>query len=123
MVMNDPFSTLGETESQFFFTLAALSTCGRRKAVSSQSFKRRYNSASFLALAQVLVILAFSLSTALAQGTAFTYQGRLNSGGNPANGRYDLTFALYDAARGGGQKGHTPPKKAPANNHRFFTLL
>jgi hypothetical protein len=24
------------------------------------------------------------LSTALAQGTAFTYQGRLNTGGNPA---------------------------------------
>src|SRR5260221_9930039 len=103
MVMNDPFSTLGETESQFFFTLAALSTCGRRKAVSSQSFKRRYNSASFLALAQVLVILAFSLSTALAQGTAFTYQGRLNSGGKPAHGSFRPRFGPYAA----------PPRGAP----------
>ena len=29
----------------------------------------------------------------MAQGTAFTYQGRLNDGANPANGNYDLRFA------------------------------
>ena len=37
------------------------------------------------------------LSTGCAQGAAFTYQGRLNAGGNEANGVYDLRFALYDA--------------------------
>ena len=37
---------------------------------------------------------AFNLS-AHAQGTAFTYQGRLNSGGSPADGSYDLTFSLF----------------------------
>ena len=31
-----------------------------------------------------------------AQGTAFTYQGRLNDAANPANGVYDLRFAIYD---------------------------
>ena len=36
-----------------------------------------------------------------AQGTAFFYQGRLNDGGSPANGVYDLRFALYDAATNG----------------------
>jgi hypothetical protein len=36
-------------------------------------------------------------------GTAFTYQGRLNSAGQPANGNYDLKFTLYDAASGSGQ--------------------
>jgi hypothetical protein len=35
---------------------------------------------------------------ALAQGTAFTYQGRLNVSGSPANASYDFQFALYDAA-------------------------
>src|SRR5579863_2304305 len=35
-----------------------------------------------------------------AQGTAFTYQGRLDSGGAPANGSYDLTFTLYEASTG-----------------------
>jgi hypothetical protein len=34
-------------------------------------------------------------STAQAQGTAFTYQGRLNTGGAAANGSYDLQFTLY----------------------------
>ena len=43
---------------------------------------------------------AFCLS-AHAQGTAFTYQGRLNSGANAANGSYDLTFALYATSSGG----------------------
>ena len=34
----------------------------------------------------ILSTLNHQLSTALAQSTAFTYQGRLNNGGNPANG-------------------------------------
>src|SRR5512143_3090487 len=33
----------------------------------------------------------------IAQGTAFTYQGRLNDGANPANGIYDLRFTIYDS--------------------------
>lgn len=36
-----------------------------------------------------------------AQGTAFNYQGRLNDGGAPANGTYDLRFAVYDAVTNG----------------------
>lgn len=34
-------------------------------------------------------------------GTAFTYQGRLISGGNPANGVYDFKFSLYDDKKAG----------------------
>ncbi len=37
------------------------------------------------------------VDTLFAQGTAFTYQGRLNDGGSPANGNYDLRFTIYDA--------------------------
>ena len=40
---------------------------------------------AFLAIAQNLP----------AQGTAFTYQGQLQSNGGPANGNYDFTFALF----------------------------
>jgi len=36
-----------------------------------------------------------------AQGTAFTYQGRLTDAGNPAQGIYDLRFAICDSASGG----------------------
>ncbi len=41
------------------------------------------------------------LASALAQGTAFLYQGRLNDGGSPAAGVYDLRFGLYDAVTNG----------------------
>ena len=36
-----------------------------------------------------------------AQGTAFTYQGRLLDGGQPAQGTYDFQFRLTDAATNG----------------------
>lgn len=43
------------------------------------------------------MFLGFSPAGLLfAQGTAFTYQGRLNDGGSAANGSYDLTFALFN---------------------------
>src|SRR5208282_6270772 len=53
-----------------------------------------------LQIAGWLMLLALStfnpqLSTAHAQGTAFTYQGRLNGGGQPASGSYDIQFTLY----------------------------
>jgi len=45
--------------------------------------------------------LGLPISTALAQGTAFTYQGRLNTGTNPASGTYNLQFLLYTNSTGG----------------------
>lgn len=42
----------------------------------------------------ILLLLALADVHALAQGTAFTYQGRLNDGANPANGFYDFRFRL-----------------------------
>jgi hypothetical protein len=39
--------------------------------------------------------------------TAFTYQGYLEDGGNPANGLYDFQFKLFDALVGGSQVGST----------------
>ncbi len=54
----------------------------------------------------VLALLALStlnlkLSTAHAQGTAFTYQGQLQNNGSPASGTYDLTFTLFATNTGG----------------------
>jgi hypothetical protein len=43
----------------------------------------------------LLSTLNYQLSTTFAQGTAFTYQGRLNEGANPANGIYDLRFTIW----------------------------
>ena len=49
---------------------------------------------------QMFVVLAAFASAitsppAHAQGTAFTYQGRLHDGATPACGSYDLTFTFY----------------------------
>lgn len=38
-------------------------------------------------------------------GSTFTYQGSLADNGQPANGSYELTLTLYDAAVGGSSLG------------------
>jgi hypothetical protein len=58
----------------------------------------------------LLLSLLLSDRAARAQGTAFTYQGRLTDGGAPANANYDLQFTLWDASVGGTQQ----PQPAPA---------
>ena len=48
----------------------------------------------------MLALLA-GIHQAPAQGTAFTYQGRLNSGGAPASGSYNIAFTLFGTNAGG----------------------
>src|SRR6185369_6404229 len=56
-----------------------------------------------------------------AQNTAFTYQGRLNDGTAPANGSYDVRFALYDALTAGVQQGGTLTNSAIGVSNGLFT--
>ncbi len=72
---------------------------------------------SLLALLNVLS----GVSQAASLGTAFTYQGRLSDGGQPANGSYDLRLAVYDAASGPAQVGHTVTNGAVAVTDGLFT--
>jgi len=53
------------------------------------------------ALLTLLAVSAGALGGALAQGTAFTYQGRLTDGGAPASGNYDMRFTLYNQPTNG----------------------
>jgi len=70
-----------------------------------------------------LAIVA-GVHTAHAQGTAFTYQGRLNDTGNTANGSYDLTFSLFDSDTVGNQIGSTLTSTAVSvSNGLFVTTL
>ena len=62
------------------------------------------------------------LSTVHAQGTAFTYQGRLNDGTNFAHGRYDLRFAIYDAATAGTRQGGLLTNSATVVSNGLFTV-
>jgi hypothetical protein len=57
-----------------------------------------------------------------ALGTAFTYQGTLTDGGNPADGDYDFQFALYDAQTGGTQVGSAVTKNDVAVSEGTFTV-
>ncbi len=53
------------------------------------------------------VAILFGAGAVCAQTTSFTYQGRLTDGASPANGNYDLQFALFDSLSGGTQIGST----------------
>jgi len=44
----------------------------------------------------LFTMCSLQLSTARAQGTAFTYQGRLNDSGGAASGTYNLKFSLFN---------------------------
>src|SRR5258708_24613395 len=43
------------------------------------------------------LIILFSAGTAFAQGTAFTFQGKLGDSGSPVNATIDMQFKLFDA--------------------------
>ena len=81
---------------------------------SSTSRLLRFVSAGALALGLT--------ATAFAQGTAFTYQGRLTDGVNPATGIYDLSFTLYDSAGGAGTVGRPVPKLGVGVTNGLFTV-
>ena len=79
-------------------------------------------------LVLTLALLALStfnsqLSTAQAQGTAFTYQGQLNTGTNPANGIYDLRLLIYDSSTGGNILGGPVTNTAVAVTNGLFTTI
>jgi Chaperone of endosialidase len=77
---------------------------------------------SSIASIVVLFLILFSASTAFAQTTSFTYQGRLTDGGTAANGNYDLQFALWTSLSGGSQVGSTQTMNAVAVSNGVFTV-
>src|SRR5258705_4928253 len=67
---------------------------------------------SIILMLQTLALFMVTASTALAQGSAFIYQGRLFDSTNPANGLYEMQFTLFDASTNGSQVA-TPVSVAP----------
>src|ERR1041384_7930429 len=57
------------------------------------------------------------------QGTAFSYQGRLNDNGVPATGTYDLQFTLCTAATNGVALGILTNASVAASNGLFTVML
>lgn len=56
-------------------------------------------------LVSLLCLYSSTVTAQISIGTAFTYQGRLNQGGGPASGAFDMTFRLFNALSGGSQVG------------------
>jgi hypothetical protein len=82
--------------------------------------------ARVFALSLMTAVLGYSLLPALAQATPqlpdFTYQGRLTQNGAPANGDFDFTFELYDAAEDGQQVGATVTESDFPVSDGLFTV-
>ncbi len=82
--------------------------------------------ALLLIRATLLLPLGLATSTiqlsALGQSSAFTYQGRLNDGANPADGNYDLQFTIYDALTGGGVQGGLLTNAPTSVSNGLFTV-
>ena len=79
---------------------------------------------TFASAALVLSALSVPFSSLLAQGTAFSYQGRLMDAAGPANGSYHFRFTLFDSLAGAGAIGSplTPPL-TPVTNGLFTVTL
>jgi hypothetical protein len=75
-----------------------------------------------LATLVLLSTLSLQPSTVFAQGTAFTYQGRLNASTNPATGIYDLRFAIFDSLSAGSQQGSTLTNTATSVSNGLFVV-
>jgi hypothetical protein len=63
--------------------------------------RMKYVTRSLFALIGLFTVITAQFSTAFAQGTAFTYQGRLNNNGSPAGGIYNFQFTLYATNQSG----------------------
>ena len=76
-------------------------------------------------LRHLLITLALFVcgTAALAQGTAFTYQGQLQASGGPANGTYDLSFSLFNTNTGGGAIAGPVTTNGVAVINGLFTVL
>jgi hypothetical protein len=74
-------------------------------------------------LTLLLSLILLASGTCLAQTTAFTYQGKLASGGAAASGDYQFEFKLFDAATGTNQIGLTQSVVATVQNGSFSTRL
>jgi trimeric autotransporter adhesin len=73
-------------------------------------------------LAALVPLLALEAPSMFAQGTAFTYQGRLNDTGQPANGVYDLQLTIFDANTSGNLIAGPATNSATGVSNGLFTV-
>jgi hypothetical protein len=91
-----------------------------KKGGGKSNFKENFMKPRIIPV--LLLSLFVVIANAHAQGTAFTYNGRLNAGGGPANGSYDLSFTLFPASSGGTQAAAPVTNAATTVSNGLFTV-
>jgi len=86
--------------------------------IDSIVFRFRY----FVLIAVSALCASSCAPMAFAQGTAFTYQGRLTDAGSEANGTYDLAFTVFGGASGGSPVAGPITNSAVAISNGLFTV-
>jgi hypothetical protein len=85
-------------------------------------FIKQRNSVIFFIIT-LFIVFQFNALSVNAQATAFTFQGKLNESGAPANGLYDLQFRLYDTPAGGTLFGTIVRDDVPVTDGIFTVTL
>src|SRR5215469_5699668 len=87
---------------------------------SGNRLRRRHR---FNVLLSILVLTFFVATSAIGQGTSFTYQGQLRTNGGLANGTYNLQFALYTNSAGGAVVAGPVTNSAVTVTNGLFTVI
>src|SRR6185369_4556618 len=87
--------------------------------MGKKALQLRHRKISLLGFTLLLIL---NVSSARAQSSAFTYQGRLTDGSLPANGTFQMQFALYGAANDGTQLGNTVTFDGQGGNPPAITV-
>ena len=98
----------------FFFWLSMPSSRGKSKPGNLMK--------NLVKIMLISCLLATPGLSVRAQGTAFTYQGRLNSSTNVATGSFDLRFALFDTVTAGTQQGNLLTNTATGVTNGLFAV-
>jgi len=75
-----------------------------------------------LAVAAMVLAILLGATTAFAQTSSFSYQGKLTDSGTAANGNYDFQCALWDSLTGGTQIGSTQTVSNVTVSNGVFTV-
>ena len=117
---------------RFILLAPAIAECKvqmERGVFSEKNVECRAKSRIFM---KVIILITASMAlcasslmnqSAHAQGTAFSYQGRLNDGAGPATGGYDLRFTLYATNNTGNAVAGPVTNLATAVSGGLFTTI
>jgi type VI secretion system Hcp family effector len=91
------FNILQRYSGSVRFALRLVRSMGNKRTGGQRMLTRRAFMPILVALIPTLILFG-DLHSVRAQGTAFTFQGKLSDNGVPANNSYDMQFKVFDTA-------------------------